>query len=74
MNLPEINFVTADKEAVEKEIFALYTSVTGRTLAPADPIRLFLLVITNIVILLLNRINDTGKKNLLPLMRLTSLW
>ena len=37
MNLPEINFVTTDKEAVEKEIFALYTSVTGRTLAPADP-------------------------------------
>ena len=34
MNLPEINFVTADKEAVEKEIFALYTSVTGRKLAP----------------------------------------
>ncbi len=65
MNLPEINFVTTDKDAVEKEIFALYTSVTGRTLTPADPIRLFLLVITNIVILLLNRINDTGKQNLL---------
>ena len=65
MNLPEINFVTTDKEAVEKEIFALYTSVTGRTLAPADPIRLFLLVITDVVILLLNRINDTGKQNLL---------
>lgn len=65
MNLPEINFVTTDEDAVEKEIFALYTSVTGRTLTPADPIRLFLLVITNIVILLLNRINDTGKQNLL---------
>jgi len=69
MNLPEINFVTADKEAVEKEIFALYTSVTGRKLAPADPIRLFLLAITNIVILLLNRINDTGKQNLLAYAR-----
>lgn len=69
MNLPEINFVTTDKEAVEKEIFALYTSVTGRTLAPADPIRLFLLVITDVVILLLNRINDTGKQNLLAYAR-----
>ena len=69
MNLPEINFVTTDKDAVEKEIFALYTSVTGRTLTPADPIRLFLLVITNIVILLLNRINDTGKQNLLAYAR-----
>lgn len=69
MNLPEINFVKADKESVEKEIFALYTSVTGRKLAPADPIRLFLLVITNIVILLLNRINDTGKQNLLAYAR-----
>lgn len=69
MNLPEINFVKADKESVEKEIFALYTSVTGRKLAPADPIHLFLLVITNIVILLLNRINDTGKQNLLAYAR-----
>lgn len=69
MNLPEINFVTTDKDAVEKEIFALYTSVTGRTLTPADPIRLFLLVIANIVILLLNRINDTGKQNLLAYAR-----
>ena len=69
MNLPEINFVTTDKESVEKEIFALYTSVTGRKLAPADPIRLFLLAITNVVILLLNRINDTGKQNLLAYAR-----
>lgn len=69
MNLPEINFVNTDKESVEKEIFALYTSVTGRKLAPGDPIRLFLLVITNVVILLLNRINDTGKQNLLAYAR-----
>lgn len=69
MNLPEINFVTADKEVVENEIFALYTTITGRNLAPADPIRLFLLAITNIVILLLNRINDTGKQNLLAYAR-----
>lgn len=69
MNLPEINFVTADKEVVEKEVFALYTTITGRKLAPADPVRLFLLAITNIVILLLNRINDTGKQNLLAYAR-----
>ena len=69
MNLPEINLVTADKEVVENEIFALYTTITGRKLAPADPIRLFLLAITNIVILLLNRINDTGKQNLLAYAR-----
>lgn len=69
MNLPEINFVTADKEVVEKEVFALYTTITGRKLAPADPVRLFLLTITNIVILLLNRINDTGKQNLLAYAR-----
>ena len=69
MDLPEINFVTADKEVVEKEVFALYTTITGRKLAPADPVRLFLLTITNIVILLLNRINDTGKQNLLAYAR-----
>ena len=69
MNLPEINFVTADKEVVENEVFALYTTITGRKLASADPICLFLLAITNIVILLLNRINDTGKQNLLAYAR-----
>lgn len=63
-DLPDIDFVNMDKEQVEAEIFELYTSCTGRTLAKGDPIRLFVLAITNIVILQLNAINYTGKQNL----------
>lgn len=63
-DLPDINFVNMNKNDVEKEIFELYTSCTGRTLAKGDPIRLFVLCIVNIVILLLNQINYTGKQNL----------
>lgn len=43
----------------------VYTAVTGRTLAKADPVRLFILVIASVVIMLLNKINYTGKQNLL---------
>ena len=55
----------ADVDTIKSEIFSLYTATTGRTLAQGDPIRLFLLVITNVVALLLENINLTGKQNLL---------
>lgn len=64
-NLADVIFVTSDKEKVEAEIIASYESISGRTLAAGDPVRLFLLAITNIIILLLNSINETGKQNLL---------
>ncbi len=64
-NLPDIVFVDADAAKVEAEIIKEYETVTKRTLAPGDPVRLFLLTITNIIILLKNNINNTGKQNLL---------
>ncbi|WP_303226003.1 baseplate J/gp47 family protein [uncultured Acidaminococcus sp.] len=64
-DLPEIDFVTADKTVVESQIINLYEQVTGRTLAQGDPVRLFILVIANVIILLLNKIDYTGKQNLL---------
>ena len=64
-DLPDINFVDADVETVETIIFNLYKEQTDRTLAKGDPIRLFLLAITNIIVMLLNDINETGKQNLL---------
>lgn len=64
-DLPDIDFVTADKDAVQSVILSIYKSVTGRQLAQGDPVRLFVLVITNVVILLLNKINETGRQNLL---------
>ncbi|MGM9562127.1 MAG: baseplate J/gp47 family protein [Phascolarctobacterium sp.] len=64
-SLPEIVFVDADAKAVETTIISEYQTITGRTLAKGDPVRLFLLTIANIIILLLNQINETGKQNLL---------
>lgn len=65
-DLPEFDFVNADKQAVLEYILKLHTIVTGRTLGKADPSYLFILVITSVVIMLLNKINYTGKQNLLP--------
>lgn len=64
-NLPEILFVSADKEEVEAYILGEYERIAGRTLARGDPVRLFLLTIAAVIILLLDKINETGKQNLL---------
>ena len=64
-SLPEIVFVDADKEKIEAAVIGEYESITGRTLARGDPVRLFLLTIANIIILQMNAINETGKQNLL---------
>lgn len=63
--LPEIVFVDADASKVESYILSEYESITGRTLAKGDPVRLLLLTIAAVIILLLNKINETGKQNLL---------
>lgn len=63
--LPDIDFVNADKEAVVKQLLQMYKAITGRILGQADPIRLFILVIANVIILLFNKINDAAKQNLL---------
>lgn len=64
-NLPEIEFVSSDKEIVLAELINLYTEITGRTLAQGDPIRLFLLTIAEVIIQQRAWINYTGKQNLL---------
>ena len=64
-DLPDIDFVSADEQEILAEIINLYTSITGRTLTQGDPVRLFLHVIVLIVIMLCNKINYTGKQNLL---------
>ena len=64
-DLPDISFVDADAATVEATIINEYERITERTLAKGDPVRLFLLTIANIIILLKNDINETGKQNLL---------
>ena len=64
-NLADIVFVDADADEVESYVIGRYESITGRTLAKGDPVRLFLLTIAALIVLLLNKINETGKQNLL---------
>lgn len=61
----EIEFVKIDTEDTKTNILALYEAITGRTLARADPIRLFLEVICYMIVLLKVGINHTGRMNLL---------
>ncbi len=64
-NLPDIEFVSSDKATVVADVMALYTQITGRTLAQGDPVRLFLMVIANMLLQQRAYINYTGKQNLL---------
>jgi phage-related baseplate assembly protein len=64
-DLPDIDFVDINADVVEKSLFTAYTNITGRTLSRADPVRLFILFVADVVIRLLNNINHTGKQNLL---------
>lgn len=64
-DLQDVVFVDTDKETVQAELIGLYTSITGRTLAQGDPVRLFLLTIAEIIIQQREYINYTGKQNLL---------
>lgn len=65
MELNEITFADADEETVKNEVIGEYESITGRTLADGDPVRLFLLSIANLIIVQRNLIDHTGKMNLL---------
>ncbi len=63
--LNDITFCDADEEAVKAEVVGQYETITGRTLADGDPVRLFLLSIANELIIQRNLINFTGYMNLL---------
>ncbi|MBQ8699003.1 MAG: baseplate J/gp47 family protein [Schwartzia sp.] len=65
-DLKDVDFVSIKKEEVETEVFALYYTITGHgKLADGDPVRIFILFMVNVIIMLLNKLNRTGKMNLL---------
>lgn len=64
-NLPDITFADDDADTVKNTLVSSYETMTGRKLASADPIRLFLLSVANVLIIQRNLINYTGKMNLL---------
>ncbi|MCP3923323.1 MAG: baseplate J/gp47 family protein [Desulfobacterales bacterium] len=64
-SLKEVSFVDDDTENVRQNIITTYEGITGRSLAPADPERLFLESLAVIIGQQKVLINKTGKQNLL---------
>lgn len=64
--LPELNFLEVNASAVEEQIISDYENLTGRTLAQADPVRLFLLSLATAIIQLRQSFNLAARQNLLP--------
>lgn len=69
MNLPDIKFVETDTNTIKAEVIAEYEHVSGRTLAPGDPVRLFLESMASVVAHQCALIDFTGKMNLLAYSR-----
>lgn len=63
--LPEVDFLPTNPEQIQSEIITKYEEVSGRTLAAADPVRLFLLSIADIIIQQRVNINIAAQQNLL---------
>lgn len=64
-NLPGISFVETDPEKIKAEIICRYETASGRTLAVADPIRIFLLAVADVIIQQRVLINLAAQNNLL---------
>lgn len=63
-NLPEVEFVDTDTEALVNKLIAGYEEITGRTLYPANPVRAFILWLASIIIQERVGINESAKQNL----------
>jgi phage-related baseplate assembly protein len=63
--LKDISFLTTDATALEAEIITSFEKVSGRTLAAGDPVRLFLLSLTAIIVTQRSAIDAAAKQNLL---------
>lgn len=64
-DLPEVSFVETNPEAIKAEIVSRYENAAGRTLATADPIRIFLLAVADEIIQQRVLINMAAQSNLL---------
>lgn len=63
--LPEISFAPLDSASVEASIFAAYERLSGTTLYPGDPVRLFLESLAWAASVENRLIDQAGKQNLL---------
>lgn len=65
VDLPDILFVEEEAEGIRQNIITVYESLTGRMLADADPVRLFLSSLAAIIIQQRVLMNQVSKGNLL---------
>lgn len=63
--LPDIDFAVKDPDTVINGIISAYEDASGRTLSPADPVRVFLLTVANIIIHQRSIIDIAAKNNLI---------
>lgn len=63
-NLPEVEFVDTNTEALVNKLIAGYEEITGRTLYPADPVRAFILWLASVIVQERVNINESAKQNL----------
>ena len=61
---PNISFVDTDTEALTNSLIRAFERFAGRTLYPADPVRLFILWIADIIIQERVNIDFSAKQNL----------
>ena len=60
---PDISFVETDTEAIVTALIQSYEKFTGRTLYPADPARLFILWVADIIVQERVNIDFSAKQN-----------
>lgn len=63
-NLPEVEFVNTDTEALVNKLIAGYEEITGQTLYQADPVRAFILWLASVIVQERVGINESAKQNL----------
>lgn len=63
-NLPEVEFIDTNTEALVDKLIFGYEQITGRTLYPADPVRAFILWLADVIIQERILINESAKQNL----------
>jgi phage-related baseplate assembly protein len=64
-NLPDIQFVPMDVNEIETNVITTYEGISGRKLAPGDPVRLFLQAVAAIIAQQRVLIDYAAKQNLL---------
>ena len=63
--LPSVSFAPLDPADIEKDILGHYETITGTTLYPGDPVRLFLESVAMDMTILCRLVDMAGKQNLL---------